>query len=131
MMRLVRGWRDAVLCDAERSISACPTATTSRWRHHLQDRSACFPISARATRQPNCATTRFHGRVLISRWEDQFNLGLDPDTARRLPRRNAAQGRPQGRAFLLDVRPEILLDEDHAGSLRDYAATLNDPASVD
>ena len=49
------------------------------------------------------------------RWEDQFNLGLDPETARSLPRRDAAEGRPQGRAFLLDVRPEILLDEDHAG----------------
>ena len=36
----------------------------------------------------------------------------------QLPRRNAAQGRPQGRAFLLDVRPEILLDEDHAGRAR-------------
>ena len=52
------------------------------------------------------------------RWEDQFNLGLDPETARHYPRRDAAQGSPQGRAFLLDVRPEILLDEDHAGRAR-------------
>ena len=52
------------------------------------------------------------------RWEDQFNLGLDPETARSYPRRDAAEGRPQGRAFLLDVRPEILLDEDHAGCAR-------------
>ena len=52
------------------------------------------------------------------RWEDQFNLGLDPETARALPRRDAAEGSPQGRAFLLDVRPEILLDEDHAGRAR-------------
>jgi phosphomethylpyrimidine synthase len=35
-----------------------------------------------------------------------------------LPRRNPPQGRPQGRPFLLHVRPEILLDEDHAGSAR-------------
>jgi phosphomethylpyrimidine synthase len=27
-------------------------------------------------------------------------------------------------------QPEILLDEDHAGRPRDYATTLNDPASV-
>ena len=33
----------------------------------------------------------------------------------RLPRRDPAEGSPQGRPFLLDVRPEILLDEDHAG----------------
>ena len=49
------------------------------------------------------------------RWEDQFNLGLDPDTAQELPRRDAAEGSAQGGAFLLHVRPEILLDEDHAG----------------
>ena len=52
------------------------------------------------------------------RWEDQFNLGLDPDTAREYPRRDAAEGSAQGRAFLLDVRAEILLDEDHAGRAR-------------
>ena len=33
----------------------------------------------------------------------------------RIPRRDAAQGRAQGGALLLDVRPEVLLDEDHAG----------------
>ena len=33
----------------------------------------------------------------------------------QVPRRDAAQGQPQGRAFLLDVRAEILLDADHAG----------------
>ena len=33
----------------------------------------------------------------------------------RLPRRDAAEGGAQGRAFLLDVRAEILLDEDHPG----------------
>ena len=34
----------------------------------------------------------------------------------QVPRRDAAEGQPQGRAFLLDVRAEILLDADHAGS---------------
>ena len=52
------------------------------------------------------------------RWLDQFNLSLDPDTARQLPRRDAAQGSAQGGALLLHVRPEILLDEDHAGRAR-------------
>ena len=36
----------------------------------------------------------------------------------RLPRRDATERRSQGRAFLLDVRPEILLDEDHPGRPR-------------
>ena len=52
------------------------------------------------------------------RWEDQFNLSLDPDTARALPRRDAAQGSAQGGALLLHVRPQVLLHEDHAGRAR-------------
>ena len=52
------------------------------------------------------------------RWEDQFNLSLDPETARVLPRRDAAEGGAQARAFLLDVRAEILLDGDHAAGAR-------------
>jgi phosphomethylpyrimidine synthase len=47
------------------------------------------------------------------RWEDQFNLGLDPVTAARIPRRDPAAGRRQDRALLLHVRPALLLDEDH------------------
>ena len=46
------------------------------------------------------------------RWRDQFALALDPETAQALPRRDAAGRRRQGGAFLLDVRAEILLDED-------------------
>ena len=40
-------------------------------------------------------------KALRFRWEDQFNLGLDPTP--RVPRRNAAQGIGQTRAFLLDI----------------------------
>ena len=36
----------------------------------------------------------------------------------RVPRRDAAAGRREGRALLLDVRPALLLDEDHAGRAR-------------
>ena len=36
----------------------------------------------------------------------------------RIPRRDAAQGSAQGGALLLHVRPEVLLDEDHAGRAR-------------
>ena len=52
------------------------------------------------------------------RWEDQFNLGLDPDTRPRIPRRDPAQGIRQGGALLLHVRPEFLLHEDHPGRAR-------------
>ena len=52
------------------------------------------------------------------RWEDQFNHRPRPGHGARIPRRDPAQGLGQGRAFLLDVRPAFLLDEDHAGSAR-------------
>ena len=52
------------------------------------------------------------------RWEDQFNLALDPETRARVSRRDAARRRRQGRALLLDVRAALLLDEDHAGRAR-------------
>ena len=52
------------------------------------------------------------------RWEDQFNLVARSRHGAQLPRRDAAEGGAQGRAFLLDVRAEILLDEDHPGPAR-------------
>ena len=52
------------------------------------------------------------------RWHDQFNLEPRPGDGARLPRRDAAEGLEQGGALLLDVRPEVLLDEDHAGGAR-------------
>jgi phosphomethylpyrimidine synthase len=41
-----------------------------------------------------------------------------PGHGARIPRRDAAAGRRQGRALLLDVRPALLLDEDHPGRAR-------------
>ena len=48
------------------------------------------------------------------RWRDQFNLVARSRDGREVPRPDPAGRRRQARAFLLDVRPEILLDEDHA-----------------
>ena len=52
------------------------------------------------------------------RWEDQFNLGLDPDKAREFHDETLPQYGRQARPLLLDVRPALLLDEDHAGRAR-------------
>ena len=52
------------------------------------------------------------------RWRDQFNLVARSRDGREIPRPDPAGRRRQARAFLLDVRPEILLDEDHAGGPR-------------
>ncbi len=41
-----------------------------------------------------------------------------PGQGARIPRRNPAEGLSQSRAFLLDVRPALLLDEDHPGRAR-------------
>ena len=52
------------------------------------------------------------------RWRDQFNLSLDPETAEKFHDQTLpAEGR-EARAFLLDVRPQILLDADHPGDPR-------------
>ena len=40
------------------------------------------PTSPRATRARARATTRCRKARFEFRWQDQFNLGLDPDTAR-------------------------------------------------
>ena len=42
------------------------------------------------------------------RWEDQFELSLDPDQARDTPRRDPARSGRQDRPLLLHVRPQVL-----------------------
>ena len=49
------------------------------------------------------------------RWEDQFDLSLDPDTARAYHDETLPAERGQDRPLLLDVRPEVLLDAHHPG----------------
>ena len=44
-------------------------------------------------------------------WEKQFALSLDPETARSMHDETSARRRLQRSGVLLDVRPEILLDE--------------------
>ena len=52
------------------------------------------------------------------RWEDQFNLSLDPETAREFHDETLPADGRQARPLLLDVRAEVLLDEDHPGGAR-------------
>ena len=52
------------------------------------------------------------------RWEDQFNLSLDPVTARAYHDETLPGRRRQARALLLDVRPEVLQHGDHAADSR-------------
>jgi phosphomethylpyrimidine synthase len=48
------------------------------------------------------------------RWEDQFNLGLDPETARQYHDETLPK-EAHKTAHFCDVRPEVLLDEDQPG----------------
>ena len=111
--RLVR-LRHALLRHAEgASRPARPQRRQGR-RHHLQDRR---PRLRSRQGPPRRATAR---RRALPR---EVRLPLDrpvqprPRSGHRkkLPRRDAAEGSPQGRALLLDVRAKILLDEDHPG----------------
>ena len=52
------------------------------------------------------------------RWEDQFNLGLDPDKAKQFHDETLPQEGAKARPFLLHVRPPFLLDENNSGCTR-------------
>ena len=84
--------------------------------------------SPRATPPRNCATTRSRARGAISAGPTSSTSASIPNR-KELPRRNPAEGSPQGRPLLLDVRTEILLDEDHPGRAG-LCSDANDPASV-
>jgi hypothetical protein len=111
------GTRDALLRHAEGASRPAEQKRRERRRDHLQARGARGGFgersSGRANRDNALSKARFEFR-----WEDQFNLALDPEVAERISRRNAAGGRRKTRAFLLDVRTAFLLDENHAGSAR-------------
>ena len=79
--RLVRHGH-AVLRDAEGASWACPTATTSRPGSSPTRSRPTPPTSPRATRRRPGARRRLSRARFEFRWEDQFNLSLDPETAR-------------------------------------------------
>ena len=95
-----------------------PRPAGSRGREAGGDRLQDRPyVLAKETTHPGSGTTRSREYAEF-RWEDQFNLGLDPETARTFHDETLPQGSPQGRPLLLHVRPEVLLDEDQPGSPR-------------
>ncbi len=52
------------------------------------------------------------------RWEDQFHLALDPETARAFHDETLPAEGAKLAHFCCDVRPALLLDEDHPGGPR-------------
>ena len=105
--RLVRH-RDALLRHAEGAPGTARSQRRQDRRHHLQDRGACggpgqgTPRGARARRRAVAGALRF---PLAGPVQPVARSGY----RLRLPRRDAAEGGPQGGALLLHVRPEVLL----------------------
>src|SRR5690606_14967197 len=63
------------------------------------------------------------------RWEDQFNLGLDPETARAYHDETLPKEAHKDAHFCTICRPKfrsMKITQD----VRDYAATLNDPNTI-
>ena len=114
--RLVRH-RDAVLRDAEGAPRAAEQEGREGRRHRVQDRRARGRSgqgpSRRAVSRQRAVKGALRvplGRPVQSRLRSRHGEGL--------PRRDAAEGLDEDGALLLDVRPALLLDEDHAGRAR-------------
>ena len=109
--------RDALLRHAQGAPRPAGPRRREAGDHRVQDRRPCGRRGEGASR---CALAR--------RCAEQSALRVPlagpvqprprPRHGARLPRRDAAQGREQDGALLLDVRPQVLLDEDHAGGAR-------------
>ena len=106
--RLVRHG-DAVLRHARRSTWGCPTATTSRPGSSPTRSPRTRPIWPRATRARRHRDDALSRARFDFRWQDQFNLSLDPDTACAFHDATLPKEGAQGGALLLDVRTEVLL----------------------
>jgi hypothetical protein len=93
-----------------------------------------YKIAAHAATSPRGTRRAAARRRALSkarfefRWEDQFNLGLDPETAREYHDETLPAEGAKTAHFCSMCGPEVLLDEDHpAGSAR--ATTARRPAS--
>jgi phosphomethylpyrimidine synthase len=76
-------YSDAVLCDTERTLGFTKQERCERWHYYLQDCSTCSRLAkghpGAQVRDNALSKARFEFR-----WDDQFNLSLDPDTARSM-----------------------------------------------
>jgi phosphomethylpyrimidine synthase len=90
--------------------------------HHLQDSPPMQRISPRATPAPRSATTRSPRRAYEFRWDDQFNLGLDPDKAREFHDETLPQGFGAKVAHFCSMCGPHFCSMKITQDVRDYAA---------
>ncbi|CAI8023311.1 Phosphomethylpyrimidine synthase [Geodia barretti] len=83
-------------------------------RHNLQDRGSCRRRCQGASDGPTVGRRSVQGtvRVPVGR---PIQPGAGSGNRPRLPRRDIAGPGGQGGSLLLDVRPQVLCDEDHPG----------------
>ena len=114
--RLVRH-RHALLRHAEGASRPAEPRRRQGRRHRLQDRRP-----RRRSRQGPSGGAVARRRACPRAFRFPLEGPVQPVARSRhraqIPRRDAAQGSAQSGAFLLDVRAEILLDEDHPGRAR-------------
>ena len=91
-----------------------PNKEDARRHHHLQDRRARGGPRQGASwaqiRDNAMSKARFEFR-----WQDQFNLGLDPERAREFHDETMPKESAKVAPLLLHVRTQVLLHEDLSG----------------
>ena len=120
--------RDALLCDAKEHLGLPDRndvkvgVITYKIAAHASDLAKGHP--AAQLRDDALSRARFDFR-----WMDQFNLGLDPDTAKLYHDETLPKEAHKVAHFCSMCGPKFCsmkITQD----VRDYAATLNDPANV-
>src|SRR5436853_50077 len=103
---------DAVLRDPERAFGSAQQKRCQGWCDRLPDRRPCRRPRQRPSRRaiPRQRVEQGALRIPLGR---SIQPQPRPRHRARVPRRDAAAGRRKERALLLDVRPALLLDEDH------------------
>ena len=114
--RLVRH-RDALLRHAEGAPRPARPRRRQGRRHRLQDRGPRRRSRQGPSRRAAARRRPVAGALRVPLGRPVQPLAR-PRHRARIPRRDLAEGGPQGRPLLLHVRPEILLDEDHPGRPR-------------
>ena len=104
--------------------TACATAVAGASSDTSHSVRRTPPTSASAIRRRRSATTRCRARFHF-RWNDQFNLSLDPDTVREYHDETLPKEAHKLAHFCSMCGPKFCsmkITQD----VRDYAATLND-----
>ena len=114
--RLVRH-RHALLRHAQGAPGAAQPGRRESGRHHLPHRGARRRPGQGAPARPGVGRRHLQGALRVP-LGGPVQPGPRPGHGAGLPRRNPARRGGQGRALLLHVRTQVLLDEDHPGRAR-------------